>query len=182
MEVVYVPFSCWEDVPKKIRGGVKLLKRRPFKFGCCEFDLGKFLIMKKNLMVESMVDRVERSDFVKEGPEMTHYRTGFEDVESRAPVLAFLRSIPVAGEPKEVVDIMGAGRRWIVEEGMEMPKLFFSVEPGTMMDADRDFIRSWTNVTEVGVSGGHMATEDSPREVGDAIAKWFREKVLTVLD
>ena len=49
IEVVYVPFPSWERVPKKIRGGVKLMLRRPFQLccGCCSFDLGAHLIMKK---------------------------------------------------------------------------------------------------------------------------------------
>ena len=59
-----------------------------------------------------------------------------------------------------------------------VPKLFVSVEPGTMMQEDRDFIRTWKNVTEVSVSGGHMVTEDSPDEVGQAIVKWFSETVM----
>ena len=50
----------WERVPEKIRGGVKLMLRRPFRFcfGCCSFDLGAYLILSKNLMLESMPDRV----------------------------------------------------------------------------------------------------------------------------
>mmetsp|Transcript_59012 Transcript_59012/g.80589 ORF Transcript_59012/g.80589 Transcript_59012/m.80589 type:complete len:335 (-) Transcript_59012:330-1334(-) len=182
LEVVYVPFPSWERVPEKIRGGVKLMLRRPFKFGCCgcnlgSFDLGAHLILKKNLMLESMPDRVNRQGFVNTGPEMKHYRQGYgNDVESRRPILAFVRSIPVAGEPAEVVSIMDAGRTWI--ESSELPTLFLSVEPGTMTAEDRSYIRGWKNMTEVAVKGGHMVTEDSPDEVGGAIAEWFREKVV----
>ena len=176
VEVVYVPFPSWERVPEKIRGGVKLMLRRPFYFGCCSFDLGAFLIMKKNLMLETMPDRVARPDFVKSGPEMAHYRKGYGDVESRRPILSFVRSIPVAGEPAEVVTIMDAGRKWI--ESTEVPTLFLCVEPGTMTPEDRDFIRTWKNVTEVAVEGAHMVTEDCPDDVGRAIVKWFQESVL----
>ena len=177
LEVVYVPFPSWERVPKKIRGGVKLMLRRPFNFGCFSFDLGKHLIMKKNLMLESMPDRVSRRSFVKGGPEMEHYRKGFQNgSESRRPILSFVRSIPVAGEPKEVVDIMDAGRNWIVEgEGRDLPKLFVNVEPGTMTPEDREFMRGWNRVKEVKLKGGHMVTEDCPDEVGGAIVDWFRD-------
>ena len=58
-----------------------------------------------------------------------------------------------------------------------MPTLFLSVEPGTMTDDDREFIRGWKGVTEVSVNGGHMVTEDCPDEVGRAIAEWFGECV-----
>ena len=114
LEVVYVPFPSWERVPKKIRGGVKLMLRPPFNCCCCKFDLGAFLIMKKNMMLESMKDRVNRTDFGE--AEMKHYRQGFEKshpqgIESRRPILSFVRSIPVAGNPAEVVEIMDSGAR-----------------------------------------------------------------------
>jgi haloalkane dehalogenase len=175
IEVVYVPFPSWEQVPKKIRGGVKLMLRRPFTFccGCRSFDLGAHLILEKNLMLESMPDRVNRG---LTNEEMDHYRQGFTDgAESRRPILAFVRSIPVAGEPAEVVNIMDAGRKWIEARGSDLPALFVSVEPGTMTDEDREYIRGWKNVTEVAVGGGHLVTEDSPDEIGLAIDKWFRE-------
>lgn len=176
IEVVYVPFPSWERVPKKIRGGVKLMLRRPFECCGCSFDVGAYLILKKNLLLETMSDRVNRESFAKSGPEMEHYRRGFEDgVESRRPILAFVRSIPVAGEPADVVRIMAAGRKWV--ESSDLPTLFLSVEPGTMTPEDRDFIRTWKSVTEVAVDGGHMVTEDCPGKVGGAIAKWFGEKV-----
>ena len=134
------------------------------------------MILKKNLMLESMPDRVTRG-LTKEG--MDHYRKPFagKDAESRRPILAFVRSIPVAGEPADVVAIMDAGRKWIEETRETLPILFLSVEPGTMTPEDRDLIRSWNNVTEVTVKGGHMVTEDSPDEVGQAIVKWFREAI-----
>ena len=100
LEVVYVPFPSWERVPKKIRGGVKLLKReKRVCCLCCAFDIGAYLILKKNLMLESMPQRVARK---LTDAEMAHYRKGYEEKgESRRPILSFIRSIPVAGEPGE---------------------------------------------------------------------------------
>ena len=70
-------------------------------------------------------------------------------------------------------------RIWLEKSSKSIPVLFFSVQPGTMMPEDRDFIRGLgENVTEIEVEGGHMITEDSPDEVGEAIVKWFREKVV----
>lgn len=177
IEVVYQTFSSWSRVHKKIRGGVKLMLRKPFTFCCFYFDFGANLILKKNIMLESIPDRVNRKDIVKSGTEMEYYRRGYEDVESRCPMLAFVRSIPVAGSPKGVVEIMEAGRNWI--ESSEIPTTFISVEPGTMTENDRNVIRSWKNVTEVKVERGHMVTEDSLNEVGEAIVAWFREKLKT---
>ena len=74
---------------------------------------------------------------------------------------------------------MNSGRKWLEESSQSIPILFFSVQPGTMMPEDRDFIRKLgENVTEIAVEGGHMVTEDNPDEIGKTIAKWFREKVV----
>ena len=70
-------------------------------------------------MLESMSKRVNRG-LTEE--EMHHYRKPYPDVESRRPILAFVRSIPVAGEPAEVVRVMDEGRKWIMEASV--PKLF----------------------------------------------------------
>ena len=53
--------------------------------------------------------------------------------------------------------------------------LSFYLNEFYMMEGDRDFVRSWRNVTEVNVKGGHMVTEDAPDDVGLAISKWFQE-------
>jgi haloalkane dehalogenase len=181
LEVVYAPFSSWERVPPKIRGGVRLMLRAPVLKNCFggrfAFDVGAHLILSKNLMLESMPARVKRK--LNEN-EMAYYRRPFPDCESRLPILAFVRSIPVAGEPRDVVEIMDAGREWIESstEAGNLKVLFVNAEPGTMTEDDRNCIRSWRNVTEVVVNGGHMVTEDCPDEVGMAIAKWFREVVV----
>ena len=112
---------------------------------------------------------------------MKHYREGFDKkhphgIEARRPILSFVRSVPVAGNPPEVVDIMDSGRTWL-ETVTTIPILFFSVQPGTMMPEERNFIRGLgKRVTEIEVAGAHMVTEDSPDDVGEGIAKWFREK------
>ena len=108
------------------------------------FDVGKFLIMKKNLMLNSMPDRVDRKSFGEE--EMKHYREGFgkmhpQGIEARRPILSFVRSIPVAGNPPEVVDIMDSGRTWL-EASTTMPILFFSV-PAWHNDARREEFYTW---------------------------------------
>ena len=74
------------------------------------------------------------------------------------------------------MDIMKAGADWL-EAASELPKLFLSVEPGTMTPEDREYVRGFKNLTEVTVPGGHMVTEDSPKEVGLAIYTWLRDAV-----
>jgi haloalkane dehalogenase len=37
----------------------------------------------------------------------------------------------------------------------------------------REFCRSWPNQAEVTVRGSHFVQEDSPREIGRAVAEWM---------
>ncbi len=40
--------------------------------------------------------------------------------------------------------------------------------------ASRDFVRTWPNQTEVTVPGVHFVQEDSPDEIGAAVASFVR--------
>ena len=37
----------------------------------------------------------------------------------------------------------------------------------------REFVRSWSNQTEITVPGIHFLQEDAPDEIGAAIARWL---------
>ena len=55
-----------------------------------------------------------------------------------------------------------------------MPKLFVNAEPGAILvGAQREFCRTWPNQTEVSVAGNHFVQEDSPHEIGQALASWL---------
>jgi haloalkane dehalogenase len=56
-----------------------------------------------------------------------------------------------------------------------LPKLFLKAEPGGILSAgpDIDFARSLPAQTEVTVAGVHYIQEDSPHEIGRAIASWM---------
>ena len=90
------------------------------------------------------------------------------------PTLTWPRQIPLGGEPAEVVDIVRDYSVWL--SGAQVPKLFINAEPGAILIGDqREFCRSWPNQTEVTVSGSHFLQEDSPHEIGEAIATWRRQ-------
>ena len=55
-------------------------------------------------------------------------------------------------------------------------KLFINAEPGAIAHGHvRELIRSWPNLTETTVSGVHFVQEDSPDEIGTAIAEFVRK-------
>jgi haloalkane dehalogenase len=49
-----------------------------------------------------------------------------------------------------------------------------NAEPGSILiGRQREFCRSWPNQTEVTVTGSHFLQEDSPVEIGQAVARWL---------
>ena len=56
-----------------------------------------------------------------------------------------------------------------------VPKLFVKAEPGALLGggANLDTARAWPAQTEVKVAGVHFLQEDSPDEIGRAIAGWM---------
>ncbi|HCO60393.1 MAG TPA: haloalkane dehalogenase, partial [Porticoccaceae bacterium] len=60
----------------------------------------------------------------------------------------------------------------------QVPKLFINAEPGAILrGAPREFCRAWPAQTEVTVAGTHFIQEDSPDEIGQAIANWLNTLV-----
>jgi haloalkane dehalogenase len=55
-----------------------------------------------------------------------------------------------------------------------MPNLFLKAEPGAIVsDALVDLVRGWKAQAEVTVPGIHFVQEDSPHEIGRAVAGWM---------
>jgi haloalkane dehalogenase len=55
-----------------------------------------------------------------------------------------------------------------------IPKLFINADPGfILVGRQREFCRTWPNQQEVTVKGLHFLQEDSPAEIGQAVASWL---------
>ena len=160
MEGIVRPVS-WDEWPEKARGIFQSLRS----------DKGEEMVLLKNLFVEAILPAsvLRKLDDV----EMAEYRRPFATPgEDRRPTLTWPRQIPVGGEPQEVVEIVQAYADWLSVS--DIPKLFINADPGSILTgAPREFARSWPNQTEVTVKGSHFIQEDSPVEIGDAIAAWL---------
>jgi haloalkane dehalogenase len=87
-------------------------------------------------------------------------------------MLTWPRELPLDGKPADVVDIVNNYADWMAEN--ELPKLFINADPGAILTGpQRDFCRSWKNQTEITVPGIHFIQEDSPHEIGAALAAWY---------
>lgn len=131
---------------------------------------GEKMVLEKNIFVEKVLPGSVLRGLTD--AEMAVYRRPFAEAgEDRRPTLTWPRQIPISGEPADVVAIVQDYSDWMAEN--EMPKLFVNAEPGAILTGEvRDFCRGWKNQTEVTVKGSHFIQEDSPDEIGGAIADW----------
>ena len=130
------------------------------------FTDGEELILQKNLFIEYLLPLRNIAPEVME-VYRRHYRN---PGASRMPMLAWTRDLPIAGEPRDVVEVVDAYARCLSKS--PIPKLFIDAEPaGFLIGAQREFCRAWPNQQVVTVEGSHFLQEDSPDAVGEAAAR-----------
>ena len=162
MEAIVRPMS-WDDWPEAARG----------VFQGFRSPAGEEMILDRNIFVERVLPGSVIRDLTE--AEMEVYRRPFRDTgEARRPTLTWPRQIPIEGEPADVVELVQAYGDWLAQSSV--PKLFINAEPGAILiDRQREFCRGWPNQREVTVRGNHFLQEDSPDEIGQAIAAWRRD-------
>ena len=157
MEGIVRPFLSWDEWPDTTREFFKA-QRTP---------QGEDLILEKNLFIEFLLPLRGLS---KDAIEVyrRHYRN---PGAARTPMLEWSRELPIEGRPQDVVQIVEEYSKWLSTS--PIPKLFINGDPaGFLIGAQREFCRTWPNQQEVTVKGAHFLPEDSPVEVGDAIARF----------
>ena len=161
MEAIVRPLA-WSDWPTAARG----------VFQGFRSPAGEEMILEKNVFVERVLPGSILRKLTDE--EMTVYRRPFlAPGEDRRPTLTWPRQIPLDGEPADVVAIAQSYADWLATS--PVPKLFVNAEPGAILiGAQREFCRRFPNQTEVTVKGNHFLQEDSPDEIGRAIAQWLQ--------
>ena len=159
MEAIVRPMS-WSEWPDAIRE----------LFRAFRSDAGEEIVLQKNVFVERVLPGSVLRGLTE--PEMEVYRAPFlHPGEDRRPTLTWPRQIPLDGEPADVSAIVAGYSEWL--RSSPVPKLFINAEPGAILvEGMREFCRSWPNQTEITVAGSHFIQEDSPTEIGEAIAAW----------
>ncbi|MCP3992129.1 MAG: haloalkane dehalogenase [Actinomycetia bacterium] len=161
MEALVAPIASWADWPEAATDIFRGLRSQA----------GEGMILDKNLFVDAVLPGSVIRDLGEE--EMAVYRAPYiEPGESRRPTLTWPRQIPIEGEPADVTGIASEYAAWLSTS--EVPKLLVRAEPGAILFGKQlELCRSWPNQTEVTVSGNHFCQEDSPDEIGQAIAAWL---------
>ena len=160
MEAIVRPLT-WETWPEQARRIFQGMRS----------PAGEEMVLEKNVFVERILPGSVLRGLTEE--ELTIYRRPYQEAgESRRPTLTWPREIPLDGEPADVVEIVDDYAQWL--SSSQIPKLFVNADPGAMLTgAQREFCRRWPNQREVTVRGAHFIQEDSPADVGAAIAQWY---------
>lgn len=135
-------------------------------------EAGEAMALQNNHFIEEILPSAVLRTLSEE--EMAEYRRPFaEPGEGRRPTLTWPRQLPIAGEPADVHAIAAEYADWLGKS--RVPKLFLKAEPGAFLAIDTlvNLVRGWPALTEKTVAGIHFVQEDSPDEIGQAVADWI---------
>ncbi|MFW3169797.1 haloalkane dehalogenase [Geodermatophilus sp. CPCC 206100] len=158
-EAIVTPLT-WADWPAEARRTFRAL-REPG---------GGSAVLEDNAFVERILPASVARGLSPEAHD--RYRRPFGTPESRWPTLEWSRQIPIENVPPRVRDVVSRYGQWL--RTSDVPKLFLNADPGSILvGRQRAFVRKWAALTEVTVPGAHVVPEDSPHEIGRALADWI---------
>lgn len=158
-EAIVTPVT-WEDWPEGARNIFQVMRGPD----------GEAAILDNNVFVELILPSAVARGLTPEAHD--RYRRPFAAREDRWPMLEWPRQLPIEGHPADVVARVQQYSAWLA--GSDVPKLFVDADPGSILvGRQRELVRSWPALTEVTVAGSHFVPEDSPHEIGRAVADWL---------
>src|SRR5713101_6112126 len=160
METFVAPLTL-EDLPESFRPTLKAVRS----------SAGEALVLSENMFIEKMLPGVTQRTLSAD--EMAEYRRPFlEAGDDRWPTMQWAREVPLSGEPADVHDRIAAYSAWL--KTASLPKLFIAGEPGLFITGRiRRLASSFPNQHRIVVGGLHFVQEDTPDEIGRAIANWL---------
>jgi haloalkane dehalogenase len=135
--------------------------------------VGETMVLEQNLFIEQF-PRIVLGELTD--ADMDAYRAPFPTPESRRPLLAWPRELPLDGEPADVVERIEAYDAWLAQSP-EVPKLLLTFEPGPAQLMGSE-LNDWcvTNIAGLEIEkcgpAGHHAPEDQPEAIAAAIVAW----------
>jgi haloalkane dehalogenase len=159
------PASSWEDFHQNPVAREAFRKfRTPGE--------GEAMILQGNAFIERVLPNSIARQFSDE--EMAVYRAPFPTPESRRPMLALPRDLPIEGEPADVDSALNSALAALAAS--TYPKLLFVGDPGVLVSPAyaADFAAKLRHVAVVRLgSGRHNLQEDHPEAIGRSVAGWI---------
>jgi haloalkane dehalogenase len=133
---------------------------------------GEAMILEANAFIERVLPGGTLRELTDD--EMAAYRAPFPTPESRRPILALPRELPIEGEPADVYQTLESAH--VALAASTYPKLLFVGEPGALVSPAfaEKLAATLQHCTIVGLgSGRHFLQEDHPEAIGRSVAGWI---------
>jgi haloalkane dehalogenase len=165
METIVRPLT-WDDFPNAARPRYEALRG----------PAGDVKVLEENFFIEKALHATVRSGLAAEDHAV--YAAPYPTPESRRPLLAWPREMPIEGEPADLVARIEAYDAWLATSP-EVPKLLltFDGSEDTLMIGPE--MAGWcaAHITGLEIVGcgpaAHIVQEDQPEAIGDAIDAWL---------
>lgn len=143
--------------------------------------VGEELVLEQNVFIETafkggVLNPLSEAD-------VRPYRDPYPTPESRRPLLAWPRMMPIDGEPADVVARITDYDAWL-GASTDVPKLLLTFDSSpTLLIGDEMIAWSREHIAALDIEhcgpAGHHAPEDRPDAIGTAIARWLDAHGLT---
>lgn len=166
-ETIVKPMS-WEEFPAEARPLFESM-RTP--------GAGEAMVLDQNAFIERALPRTVARGLTDE--DLAVYRRPYPTRQSRVPLLQWPRSMPLDGEPADVVARVDAYDEWLAASP-DVPKLLLAFEPGpgAMMSTELvDWCAAHLAALEIEAHGpaGHHTPEDQPEAIATSLVAWLDE-------
>ena len=135
--------------------------------------VGEQMILDDNMFIEEVLGKIGvRTPLPRAVLDV--YNSYYPDADSRAPLLAWPREVPIGGEPAAMVDLVNRISDFLKTDAK--PKLLFHVTPGAIMPPEAvEWMKgNVPDLTTVHLGeGAHFIQEDYPVEIGTRLAEWI---------
>ncbi|CAH1802287.1 unnamed protein product [Owenia fusiformis] len=166
MESIMKPMQSWEDWPEVGRKIFQMIHSKA----------GDDIVLNKNLFIEKLLPNNIIRDLTFE--ELTSYRRPFlKEGEPRRAQLTWIRELPFVEKIKGQhdhgnVDTIQYFMQWLRKTD-DIPKLYIAADPGYLTPVMASTAERLPNQKKVTVEGLHYLQEDSPDDIGKAIAEFL---------
>ena len=163
METIIRPMT-WEDMPGA----------RP-RYELLRSPAGEQKVLDENFFIEQALRATIMNGL--SDADLDVYRKPYPTRESRRPMLQWARSMPIEGEPQNVIARVEAYDRWLAESA-NVPKLLLTFDgpPETLLIGANmiDWCRNNIANLEIAACGPakHVVPEDQPDAIARAILDW----------
>ncbi|MFD6987173.1 haloalkane dehalogenase, partial [Streptomyces sp. NPDC059956] len=164
METILRPMS-WEEYPPAARARFEAI-RTP--------GTGEEMILEQNLFIEDSIGKTVLNTL--SAADHAVYAAPYPTPGSRLPLLRWARSLPIGGEPADVVARVEEYDAWLAASP-QVPKLLlhFDGSPALMVGPE---LVAWSeeNISalesEYCGAAAHLCPEDRPEEIAAAVTAW----------